>query len=69
MAHAIAYTDDNKIEIDERLSGYRYLLYLLHEYEHILHPEWSESKVIKESSAIARFLYKNNFRWVDLSKK
>jgi len=56
----------NLIEIDERLKTYRYLLYMLHEHFHIKHPDWSETKVRKESSLTARFLWQNNFRWVDL---
>jgi len=56
----------NKIEIDERLRTYRYLLYMLHEHFHLKHPDWSETKVRKESSITARFLWENNFRWVDL---
>jgi hypothetical protein len=56
----------NKIEIDERLKTYRYLLYLLHEHFHLRHPEWTETKVRKESSMTARFLWQNNFRWCDL---
>ena len=56
----------NAIEIDERLNTYRYLLYMLHEHFHIKHPDWSETKVRKESSLTARFLWQNNFRWVDL---
>jgi hypothetical protein len=66
QAYGIAYTDENKLEIDERLQGYRYLLYLLHEHFHLKHPDWSETKVRKESSKTARFLWKMNFRWVDL---
>ena len=67
QAYGIAYTDQNKLEIDIRLTGYRYLLYLLHEHFHLKHPDWSETKVRKESSKKARFLWKMNFRYVDLS--
>lgn len=61
-----AYIDENKIEIDERLHGYRYLLYMLHEHFHLRHPDWSETKIKKESSATAQFLWKAKFRWIDL---
>jgi hypothetical protein len=61
-----AYFDEKKIELDERLSGYRYMLYLLHEHYHIQHPDWSETKVIKESRATAKILWRQNFRWVDI---
>jgi hypothetical protein len=66
QAYGIAYTDENKMEIDERLRGYRYLLYLLHEHFHLKHPDWSESKVRKESSKTARFLWQMGFRLVEL---
>ncbi len=65
-AYGIAYTDENKMEIDERLRGYRYLLYLLHEHFHLKHPDWSETKVRKESSKTARFLWQMGFRLVEL---
>ena len=65
-AYGQATEEDNLIEIDERLKGYRYLLYLLHEHFHLKHPDWSETKVIKESSKTARFLWELNFRWVEI---
>lgn len=68
-AHGIAHIGDNKIEIDHKISGYRFLLYMLHEHYHLKHNEWSETKVIMESRKTARFLWENGFRWVDLSVK
>lgn len=68
-AWGLADVDKNKIEIDERVKGYRYLLYMLHEHFHIKHPDWSETKVVKESRKTARFLWDNGFRWCDISKK
>jgi hypothetical protein len=65
-AYGIAYTDDNKLEIDSRLHGYRYMLYLLHEHFHLKHPDWSETKVSKESSKTARFMWQMGFRFVEL---
>lgn len=65
-AWGMAHDEDNLIEIDERIKGYRYLLYLLHEHFHLKHPDWSETKVIKESSKTARFLWECGFRWVEL---
>ena len=66
LAHGIAHIGKNKMDIDERLSKYRYLLIMLHEHFHLRHPEWSETRVKKESSCTARFLWENNFRWVDI---
>lgn len=68
-AYGIAYTDENKMEIDPRLKGYRYLLYLLHEHFHLKHPDWSETKVRKESSKTAMFLWGLGFRKVDNAPK
>jgi hypothetical protein len=56
---------DNLIELDSSLRGYRYLLYLIHEYMHIRHPEWSETKVRKESSLFARTLWQQKFRRIE----
>jgi len=55
-AVGLAWKDDNKIEIDEGLKTYRYLLTMLHEHFHIRHKEWSETKILKESSLTASFL-------------
>lgn len=66
QAAGLAHPDTNKIEIDAKLHGYRYLLTLLHEHFHLKHPDWSETKVEKESSKTARFLWKQQFRYVEL---
>jgi hypothetical protein len=50
------------IELDERLKGYKYLLYLIHEYMHIRHPEWSERKVRSESTKMARVIWRMKHR-------
>jgi diadenosine tetraphosphatase ApaH/serine/threonine PP2A family protein phosphatase len=68
-AWGLADTEKNTIEIDERLMGYRYLLICLHEHFHLKHPDWSETKVRKESSKTARFLWNLGFRWVDQTIK
>lgn len=65
-AHGLAWGEKNKIEIDINLTGYRYLLTALHEHFHLKHPEWSETKVNKESSKTARFLWSMGFRFVEL---
>jgi hypothetical protein len=60
-----AHLGENTIEIDVRVKGYRHLLYGIHEYLHILHPEWSETRVQKESSKIAQFVWHLNYRRVE----
>lgn len=63
-----AHMNKNKIEINDSLKGYPYLLYMIHEHFHLQHPDWSETKVRRQSSKTARFLWQNGFRWVDLKK-
>lgn len=65
-ALGLAHVEKNIIELDTKLEGYRHLLYIIHEFYHIKHPDWSETKVLKESSKTARFLWDNNFRWVEI---
>ena len=65
-AYGLAHTDDNLMELDERLTGYRYMLYALHEHFHLKHPDWSETKILKESSKTARFMWSLGFRKVDI---
>lgn len=50
------------IEIDSRLKGFRYMMYLIHEFMHLRHPDWSEKKVRSESHKFAKFLWKQGFR-------
>lgn len=58
----------NTVEINNQLKGYSYLLTMLHEHFHLKHPDWSETKIRKQSSLTARFLWQNGFRWVDVKK-
>ena len=69
QAFGQATIEHNKIEIDERLTTYRYLLILTHEKLHILFPDWSETKVRQVASQLSKFYWHNNFRWVDLPKR
>jgi hypothetical protein len=65
-AWGIAHIGNNKIEIDPRLSGRKHIEILLHEKIHLQNPEWSETKVLKQSKDLAKFLWQNQIRWVDL---
>lgn len=58
----LAHIGFNHIEIDERLKGRRHLLYMIHEALHIIHPEWSETKVVKVSRALCKLLWTQNYR-------
>lgn len=65
-AWGIAHIENNKIEIDSRLHTKKHLEIHLHEKLHLLNPDWSETKILKQSKALANYLYQNNFRWCDL---
>jgi hypothetical protein len=55
----------DKIQLDSRLKGYRYLLYAIHEKLHIMFPMWSETKIHKQASVLARFVWHLKFRKVE----
>ncbi len=61
-AFGLAHIDFNLIELDERLKGRRHLLYLIHEALHIIHPDWSETKVVNISRRMCRLLWEQNYR-------
>ncbi len=65
-AYGQAHQDDNLIEIDPRISAKNHLYVMVHELAHLMHPDWSEIKVIKESKTISNFLWKHGFRKVNL---
>lgn len=61
----LAHLANNEIELDERLKGYRFLLYLIHEFMHIRNPLWSETKVRIESSKMAKIIWEQQFRKIE----
>lgn len=61
-----AYTDKNLIEIDPRHKTPKSLLDTeIHEFLHIRNPEWSESRIKKETKALRDFLWKLNYRKIN----
>ncbi len=56
--------NNNEIEIHPNLPPKRELVVTIHEFNHYLHPDWDEDKVIKFSNKMANFLWKHNFRKV-----
>lgn len=64
-AFGLAHIDFSTIELDSRLKGYRHLLYLIHESLHIIHPEWSETKVVKVSRRLAKLIWSQKYRRID----
>lgn len=61
-----AYTDKNLIEIDPRHKNAKSLFDTeIHEFLHIRNPDWSETKIKKETKALRDFLWKLNYRKVN----
>jgi len=60
----LAHISFNEIVLDTRLKGRRHLLYLIHEALHIIHPDWSETKVVKVSRAMTKLLWEQHYRKV-----
>ena len=65
-AIGLAYKEDGIIHIDERLKGIEHLQTLIHEVAHIQNPKWSEIKVEGHSAEIAKILWENNYRKIDV---
>lgn len=60
-----AWTDHRVIEIDDRISGKRYLDAVIHEVFHVQNPSWSENMVATKATELCNILYDLGFRWVD----
>lgn len=65
-AWGLADSGNKTVELDSSLKGYRRLLYLIHEHLHVMHPDWSETKVKKTASNHARYIWADGFRRVEL---
>lgn len=56
--YGLAWLDEKVIDIEKRLTGYKKLYALVHEYTHFQYPEWSETKVTKHSKSLAWFIWR-----------
>ena len=56
-----AYSD-GLIEIDPRQGQKSTLNTLIHELLHLLEPEWSESKVVRVSGTLTKYIWLGRFR-------
>jgi hypothetical protein len=65
-AHGLAYKDEREIIIDPRLKGCDMLETLIHEIMHIQNPRWPEIKVQGHSKQMAKMLYQQGYRKVDI---
>lgn len=53
---------DGLIEIDPRQGQKSTLNTLIHELLHLLEPEWSESKVVRVSGTLTKYIWLGRFR-------
>ncbi len=65
-AYGQAHIGENTIEIDTRLNKRKHLEIMIHEALHILNPEFSETKILNQSKKLARVLWEQKYRKVDL---
>lgn len=56
---------DGTIYIDPRLKGKKHLEICTHEVGHLLHPEFSEEQVIRDSVILTKVLWDMGYRRVD----
>lgn len=66
-ALGIADLDTREIFIDSRVRGKQKLYMLIHESNHILHPDWTEEQVISYSRQMTAVLWAEHIRFVDNS--
>jgi hypothetical protein len=64
-AWGMAHPGDNIIEIDPTLKGRKVMEILIHEALHLLNPEWTEAKVVRQSKKLTKLLWSEHFRKVD----
>jgi hypothetical protein len=60
-----AFTDKNLIEIDPRQKPQSLFDTEIHEFLHIRFPDWSETKVKTEATALRKFLWKQKYRKIN----
>lgn len=64
-AWGIAYHNDSRIYIDERLKGKKELEIIIHESMHILFPEMEETDIVKNSVILTNTLWHQQYRKID----
>lgn len=65
-AWGLAHIGFEAIELDISLKGRRHLLYLIHEMLHIIHPDWSENRVVLTSRKMTKVIWDQKYRRADL---
>lgn len=66
-AWGLAHIDEQLIEIDSTLKARKRLNILIHEALHILNPEWSETKVIRQAGRLTKLIWSENYRRIEKS--
>lgn len=64
-AHGQAW-EDRVVDVDSRLKGFDLLETIVHEIQHVQNPKWGEHMVIGRSKELARLLWEQGYRKVDL---
>lgn len=65
-AYGLADAANETIELDPRMKKITHLRVLIHEALHVLNPDWSETKVDKHSRKLARLVWNQKYRRVEL---
>ena len=68
-AWGLSCEDLNTIELDPRLKGKKHLEVCLHEWIHLMNPDWSETRVIKASKIGVKYLWDLKYRRIDDAEK
>ena len=64
-AWGLAHIDEGIIEIETSLKARRRLNILIHEALHILNPEWSETKVIRQAGRLTKLIWSEHYRRIE----
>lgn len=62
----LAFPGEKKIVLQDYLKGYNHFYTLIHEIMHLQNPKWPEMKVRGHSEEMAKLLWKQRYRRVDL---
>ena len=62
FAFGLSHTENDLIELDERIKGKKHLEVLVHECLHLLYPHLEEDEVIRDSIRIIKTLWGEGYR-------
>lgn len=63
-AVGLSWEEDNLIELDPRQHPKDFLDTAIHEYLHLIFPDWDEKKVKVTANKLSKFLWKLKYRQV-----